>query len=548
MGDKPKFEQSDEMEKALKALFHQPEPDPDFVKKLEQDLLRRTPRRSWRDRLFNSFSSLAPTLAWGAAALVFCLALVWTLDTLIPRKVPSALQALLPASPTPTMAVNSLSRTATSIPTIQKTPGALPPSDQAPASTTSSTASAAAPSSPAATPTPSGVAPTFTPDLGKLVYLQGGNIWLKQLPSGASVRLTKDGLNSQPRISHTGRWLAFRKGRDEVWVMSVDGQTAYMLNNGKRVSLFDWSPLRDSLVYVAGDGELRLTEAGSSKDLRILLRQSNGKTVNRVAWSPAGDWIAYQLTTSKASTQSTTVGLYKIATDGDGPILLYSGNPLLAGWTGNGRSLLFWEAGPIPSASILADGIPLEMVPANGGTPQVLAKTVLPYEDFVRPDPSGSARVAVVSGGPRETWSNKTLFLFDNGNAAQLAGNDIASSSPAWSPDGQEIAYASAPGIATDAGRAAEQQAMMQRHLWLRSFQTRQTRPLTSDPAYRDEYPVWSMDGSALLFVRVDAQNQVSLWLLDPLAGSPVKVVDGLQAPAGFYGHVDWSSLFNWQH
>ena len=43
--------------------------------------------------------------------------------------------------------------------------------------------------------------PTLVPDLGKLAYAQGGDIWGKTLPKGEPQRLTGDGCNREPRWS-----------------------------------------------------------------------------------------------------------------------------------------------------------------------------------------------------------------------------------------------------------------------------------------------------------------------------------------------------------
>jgi hypothetical protein len=65
--------------------------------------------------------------------------------------------------------------------------------------------------------------PTSGVGLGKLAYVQGGDIRVKALPDGEPLRLTTDGQNREPRWSPSGEWLAFRKGDDQVWVMRADG-------------------------------------------------------------------------------------------------------------------------------------------------------------------------------------------------------------------------------------------------------------------------------------------------------------------------------------
>ncbi len=95
---------------------------------------------------------------------------------------------------------------------------------------------------------------------------------------------------------------------------------------------------------------------------------------------------------------------------------------------------------------------------------------------------------------------------------------------------------------------------MMKRRIWVVNVQGEtQPQQLTDDPAYRDERPLWSADGSHLLFVRLDAKDQASPWLIPAGGGDPHRVVDELTplpgpAPGrfGYYGHVEWDQLFDW--
>jgi hypothetical protein len=73
--------------------------------------------------------------------------------------------------------------------------------------------------------------PTLVPDLGKLAYVQGGDIWGKTLPKGEPQRLTGDGCNREPRWSPSAEWLAFRKGDDQVWVMRADRSATCLLTD-----------------------------------------------------------------------------------------------------------------------------------------------------------------------------------------------------------------------------------------------------------------------------------------------------------------------------
>ena len=81
-----------------------------------------------------------------------------------------------------------------------------------------------------------------------------------------------------------------------------------------------------------------------------------------------------------------------------------------------------------------------------------------------------------------------------------------------------------------------------------------QSRQLTSDSQYRDEYPTWSRDGRYLVFARIDREDHIGIWAIDANGGTPVKLVDTIIAGStrdanvwfGDYGHVNWAKYFAW--
>jgi Tol biopolymer transport system component len=402
--------------------------------------------------------------------------------------------------------------------------------------------------------------PTPPPSLGKLAYVQSGDIWLKTLPDGELQRLTTDGRNREPRWSPSGQWLAFRKGEHQVWLMSADSNDARSLNEDATVGSFAWAPVSDRLAYGA-NGEMRAMDADGT-DPATLVPQSlpdrDPGQVGHIIWAPDGSCIAYERVEKPPDQPLTYEGLWKVSSDGRQRTELYaSGAPekgvaLLAGWSLDGQHILFWQ-GDILSASLLSDGPALYSLPADGGEPIKLVDSVLVHDDFLAPAPQGD-RLAVTAGSYRATWTNKRVAVVEarGGELTWLTDEKVAAFSPAWSPDGVYLAYAAMPDRGDLVGGEDARLGMMERHIWMINAQGK-PQQLTEDPAYRDERPLWSADGSHLLFARMAAEGPASLWLIPAGGGDPRRVVDELSpwtGPAsgwfGYYGHIEWDQLFDW--
>lgn len=398
--------------------------------------------------------------------------------------------------------------------------------------------------------------------LGQLAYVHGGDIWVKTLPDGEPRRLTDDGRNRQPRWSPSGEWLAFRKGDGEAWLMQADGTEARPLNDGVAVDAFAWSPTADRLAYVTGN-DLRVAAADGAPTVLVgkegdplTPAPEDGRRVGEIAWSPEGRWIAYERR-ARAQEGPPETSVWKVSTEGDEPIRLYPNDqegqrelmgPMVRGWTGDGHFLLLQD--DMRSASLLTDGSPLYALPAAGGSPIRLAQSVLPHDDFVAPAPTDS-RVAIVAGAGRATWNEKRIAIAQSpgGEFAYLTAEDLAALSPTWSPDGPRLAYASMAEQANVAGGEPARQALMDRSIRLIDAGSAENRQLTADPGYRDERPLWSADGSHLLFARLNAEDRASLWIAPVEGGEPQQVVEDLTpAPEWFgtYGHIDWGQYFDW--
>jgi Tol biopolymer transport system component len=402
--------------------------------------------------------------------------------------------------------------------------------------------------------------------LGKLAYVQGGDIWVKALPDGEPLRLTSDGTSSEPRWSPSGQWLAFLKGQDQVWLTRADGSEARPLAEEAPVTAFAWAPARDRLAFVAGGALVAVDADGSNRQELVAGSGGPGTGVLDVAWSPDGEWLAYGQVSvldegQGAQPPARYASLSRVRADGSATSeLLNAGTPsdyglLVACWSPDGSHVLYWTD-PVFSASLLADGAPLYSIPADGDVTVQLAEAVLLHPDFLVPGPAGSDQVAAIVGSYRGTWTNKVLHVLSTSTRQDrsLTSPDLAISSPAWSPDGGRIAYVAMPDAGDRASAEVSPQELAQRRIFVANAEGEtQPRQLTDDPTYRDEYPLWSADGASILFSRIDAEDRASLWLVPAAGGEPRQVVDALSPPPepapswlGYYGHVDWDKLLDW--
>ncbi|MPZ49725.1 MAG: hypothetical protein GEU75_10610 [Dehalococcoidia bacterium] len=408
--------------------------------------------------------------------------------------------------------------------------------------------------------------PAETGALGKLAYIQDGNLWVKSLPSGTPRQLKSTNNASNPKWSPSGEWLLV-----ELPNAQAAGQTVMRSDGtGRRDAsgCTSWSPVKDELVCSSAAELLVQTADGSSTHVL------DSSSANRPRWSLDGTRIAYAVdgplvpnATQAASPPGKDVpgsrssALWIVNADGTDRCELFKndgyasagGQVLVTGWSGG--SVLFL-LNPQFANSAPLDGLSLRRISLSDGVAVDLGVVMLTAEDFMG-EPKAQ-ELLVTDGGNRMTWTHKRISLVDadTGTAVPLTGPESAAFSPVWSPDGSRIAYVSAPDLGSVGGGDPAKAGMAQRRIWVVNADGSGKRQLTNDDAYRDERPLWSADNSQLLFARLDNGEDVpSLWLVPVAGGAPVKVADlswprsSAQDPPlwfGFYGYIGWDRYFDW--
>ena len=205
------------------------------------------------------------------------------------------------------------------------------------------------------------------PDSAAAPGRDSGDVWVTDVGSGSTLRLTTEGRNWAPIWSPDGKYIAYsNKG---IFVRTLAGGPARLLVKRPGVQYpSDWVPDGSALLFV----DVEETSKGARNDIwvqpmdgtaaRPYVATLAGESFARV--SPDGRWVAYQ------SDESGSFEIYVQAYPTPGlKTLVSAGGGMFPVWRRDGRELYYVKGRQLFAVSIVTSG--------QGGAPAVHGLTPL---------------------------------------------------------------------------------------------------------------------------------------------------------------------------
>ena len=269
----------------------------------------------------------------------------------------------------------------------------------------------------------------------------------------------------------------------ELWIRSVaDGRESKLASDQKRLSGVSWSPDGAFVLFTAGGGPIRHEQTPAYSGTKIIY------TV----------------------TENTQGQGYAVAAAGGSPVPLPAGGFGARRWL-DARHFIFERTSPDfkRRTTYVAD--------LMGGEPRVLYEDVEPKFWSMTGDAGANAQPSpdgkwIVFGSDRDGWDHIYAMPAAGGAAVQITKGKFEAWRPQWSPDSARIAF-----------DANEPDHYGTRHVYLATLGSdpkRATIARITNGRGTNIAPLWSPDGTRLVYQHTDPQNSADLYVVAvPAAG-----------------------------
>ena len=372
----------------------------------------------------------------------------------------------------------------------------------------------------------SATSPALSPDGQLLTFIRGpftffspGQIYVKRLPDGEPVQLTKDGTTKMaPQFLPDGTRISYSTGIGidntslDTWVVPIaGGQPQRLLTNAEGMTWFNDRAGQPRILFseMTGlGGQMSIVSATERRTSpqNVYVPPPPDGMAHRSYRSPDGRWVLV------VEMKSAWLPCRLVPFDGSSTGKRVGPAPAQctdAGWSPDGTWMYF--------TAMTANGVHIWRQRFPDGAPEQVTFGA-GTEEGVHFAPDGRSFVTSVG------TSQSTLWLRDSRGERQITSEGY-SYMPSLSADGKKLYY-----LIRSNGLGSFNQGA----LWVTDVETGQRQRLLPDVELT-HYSI-SGDGQRVVFVPVDEQGRASVWIASLNGQTPSRQLTTMDAGTAFFG------------